>query len=175
MALPSTVTFAAGDIDYVAKLNQIITDFNLVYNAFLATQTGQLFTATSATSWAIGTGSKQFTLAETTPRAFSIGQTVRVSSSASPENYGEGQITAYNISNPLVQLLTVNIASVAGSGTLTAWAIGVASPSAAITSQTVGTATASQFIMVNAARTAIVGVSAPLDGISDPAFWMGAA
>ena len=175
MSLPSTVTFEAGDTDYVAKLNQIITDFNLVYSAFLATQTGQLFAATSATSWTVGNGSKTFTLAETTPRAFSVGQTVRVSSSASPANYGEGQITAYDYSNPSAQLLTVNITSTGGSGTLAAWSIGVASPSAAITSQTVGTATASQFIMTNPAGNAIVGVSAPLDGISDPAFWMGAA
>ena len=175
MSLPSTVTFEAGDTDYVAKLNQIITDFNLVYSAFLATQTGQLFAATSATSWTVGNGSKTFTLAEITPRAFSVGQTVRVSSSASPANYGEGQITAYDYSNPSAQLLTVNITSNSGSGTLTAWSIGVASPSAAITSQTVGTATANQFIMVNSAGSAIVGTTAPLDGISDPAFWMGAA
>jgi hypothetical protein len=175
MALPSTVSFAAGDVDYVAKLNQIITDFNLVYAAFLTTQTGQLFTATSATSWTVGNGSKAFTLAETTPRAFSIGQTVRVSSSASPANYGEGQITAYDISTPTAQVLTVNITSNSGSGTLSAWSIGVASPSAAITSQTVGTANASEFIMVNSTGTAIIGQKAPLDGISDPAFWMGAA
>ena len=173
MALPSTVTFAAGDVDYITKLNQMITDLNATYSAFLATQTGQLFAATSTTSWTVGTGSKTFTLAETTVRAFAIGQTVRVSSSASPSNYGEGQITAYNTSNPSAQTLTVNITSTAGSGTLSAWSIGVASPSAAITSQTVGTATASQFIMTNAAGNAIVGVSAPLDGISDPAFWMG--
>jgi hypothetical protein len=172
MSLPSIVTFAAGDVDYVAKLNQIITDFNDVYSAFLATQTGQLFTANSTTAWTVGTGSKAFTLTETTPRAFTIGQTVRVSSSASPSNYGEGQITAYDTGT---QVLTVNITSTSGSGTLSAWSIGVASPSAAITSQTVGTATASQFIMVNSAGNAIVGTTAPLDGISDPAFWMGAA
>jgi hypothetical protein len=174
MSLPSTVSFAAGDVDYITKLNQIIEDFNLVYAAFLATQTGQLFAATSATSWTVGNGSKAFTLTETTVRAFAVGQTVRVSSSASPANYGEGQITAYDYSNPAAQVLTVNITSTAGSGTLSSWSIGVASPSAAITAQTVGSATADQFIMVNSAGSAIIGQTAPLDGISDPAFWMGA-
>lgn len=171
MSLPSTVTFAAGDVDYITKLNQIITDFNLVYSAFLATQTGELFSGTSTTSWTIGNGSKAFVLAESTTRAFAIGQTVRVSSTASPANYGEGQITAYDTGT---KTLTVNITTTAGSGTLAAWTISVASPSAAITSQTVGTATANQFICVNSSGNAIVGVTAPLDGISDPAFWMGA-
>ncbi len=171
MSLPSTVTFAAGDVDYITKLNQIIADFNLVYDAFLATQTGELFTATSTTSWTVGTGSKAYTLAEATTRAFAIGQTVRVSSTASPANYGEGQITAYDTGT---KVLTVNITTTAGSGTLSAWTISVASPSSAITSQTVGTATADQFIRVNSSGNAIVGVTAPLDGISDPAFWMGA-
>jgi hypothetical protein len=174
MALPSTVSFAAGDVDYVAKLNQIITDFNLVYSAFLATQTGQLFTATSTSNVAVGAGPKTFTLAETTPRAFAIGQTVRVSSNVSPANYMEGQITAYDISTPTAQVLTIS-ATATGSGTFSSWNVSVASPSAAITSQTVGTATANQFIMVNSAGSAIVGQTAPLDGISDPAFWMGAA
>ena len=53
MALPSTVSFSVGQTDYIAKLNQLITDINDVWTAFQATQTGALFNATSTTSNAI--------------------------------------------------------------------------------------------------------------------------
>lgn len=169
MSLPSTVAFTALQTDYITQLNQLVTDINATYAAFLLTQTGSLFVDTSATSWTIGTGSKAFTLAAASARAFQVGQTVRVAYTTTPTNYGTGTITAYT--HPT---LTVNITAVGGSGTQTAWSIGLDVAAGAITSLGVGTATASQFITVNSAGSAIVGLAAPDFGFSDAAFWMGA-
>lgn len=175
MSLPSTVTFAIGDVGYIASLNQLITDINALYTAFLATQSGALFSATSTTSATVGTGSKgPFTLAQTTQRGFAVGQNVRVADTADTANYMEGQITAYDYSNLSAQTLTVNVASSGGSGTKTSWSISIAAGATAITSMGVGTATANQFITVNSAGNALIGQTLPLDGVSDPAFWMGA-
>lgn len=168
MSLPSTVTFAAGDKNYLTSLNQLITDINALYAAFLQTTAGAFFSATSTTSNTVGTGSKTWTLAEATERAFAIGMNVRVADSANAANYLEGQITAY--SHPT---LTVNVSATGGSGTKTAWAVSVAAGSSAITGMGVGTATASQFIRVNSAGNAIIGETLPADGFSDLAFWVG--
>lgn len=174
MSLPSTVDFAAGDTDYITKLDQLVTDMNAVYAAFLATTSGALFSATSTTSATVGTGTKgPFTLAQTTQRAFAVGQTIRVADSANTANYMEGTITAYDYSNLSAQTITVSVSTSGGSGTKTAWTISLAAGATAITSMGVGTATASQFIMVNSTGNAIEGVTAPLDGFADVAFWMG--
>lgn len=168
MSLPSAVTFAAGDVDYITKLNQMITDLNATYAAFLLTQTGSLFSDTSATSWTIGNGSKAFTLASASQRAFQVGQTVRVAYTTTPTNYGTGVVTAYT--HPT---LTVNITATGGSGTQSAWSIGLDVAAGAITSLGVGSATANQFITVNSAGNAIVGLASPDYSFSDPVFWMG--
>ena len=169
MSLPSTVAFTTLQTNYITSLNQMVTDLNATYAAFLLTQTGSLFSDTSATSWTIGTGSKAFTLASGTQRAFQVGQTVRVAYTTTPTNYGTGIITAY--SHPT---LTVNITATGGAGTQTAWSIGLDVAAGAITSLGNGTATASQFIVVNNAGNAIVGQSAPDYSFNDVAFWMGA-
>jgi hypothetical protein len=120
--LPSTVTFAAGDRTYIASLNALIADMNALYTSFLATTAGAFFKATSTTSATIGTGSKgPFTLVETSERAFALGMPVRVADSAAPQtNYMDGSIAAYNTTT---RELTVQVASIAGSGTKTAWTI----------------------------------------------------
>ena len=120
--LPSTVTFAAGDRTYITALNQLVTDINALYTSFLATTAGAFFKATSTTSATVGTGSKgPFTLVETTERAFAIGMQVRVADSAAPStNYMDGSITAYNTTTREV---TVNVTTIAGSGTKIAWTI----------------------------------------------------
>ena len=50
MALPSTIDFNAGDLDYIAKLDQLVADINTLYTEFVATTAGELFKATSTTS-----------------------------------------------------------------------------------------------------------------------------
>lgn len=87
-----------------------------------------VLTATSATSLAIGTGSKAFTVG--TGKAFVTGQTVRAASVASPAaDYMDGTVTGYSGG-----VLTVSVASGGnhGSGTHTDWSIGLI-PSAATT------------------------------------------
>lgn len=122
MPLPSTVAFAAGDTDYIASLNQLITDFNACYTAFLATTSGELFSGTSTTSNAIGTGSKSFTLAEPTQRAFGVGSPIRVADAAAPQtNYMDGSITSY-----VHPAITVNVTAIVGSGTKTSWKFAIA-------------------------------------------------
>jgi hypothetical protein len=72
----------------------------------------------SATSTAIGTGSKTFTVTDAAPLFYS-GQAVEVRSRANPSTARmKGTVTASNGTS-----LTVNVTSVDGSGTLTDWSI----------------------------------------------------
>lgn len=166
MSFPITYTFSALDLDYIVKLNTMLADLNTAYNQWLTTQAPTYFVGSSTTSVLIGTGSKSFTLADASARGWTIGQSLRISSTASPANYMEGQVTAY--SHPS---LTVNVGTIAGSGTLAAWSIGLANPAAAITNATVGSATANQVIAVNGAGNAIVGVTRPASIAYDELAW----
>jgi hypothetical protein len=170
MALPSTVVYAAGDLDYIAKLNQQITDANLLYAQFLLTQASAFFIGASATSLLIAVASKVFTLSDATARAWTVGMTLHAASNANPANYMEGQITAY-----VHPTLTVNVSVNGGAGTFADWKIGLASPGSIITGFGPGAATANQFIVVNAAGSAIVGSTLPRGEIEDPCAWMGTA
>lgn len=128
MGLPSTVTFAAGDTDYIAKLTQMVADLNATYNEYIATTAGELFAGTSTTSNTIGTGSKSFTLAESTQRAFNVGSPIRVADAAAPQtNYMDGSITAY--AHPSI---TVDVTSVTGSGTKTSWKFSISAISGTV-------------------------------------------
>ncbi len=79
---------------------------------------GTLFATTSASSVAIGTGSKSFTIG--TGKGFAVGQFVTVTDQASAVNYMVGNVTAY-----VAGVLTVNVTATGGSGTKTAWRIAV--------------------------------------------------
>lgn len=75
----------------------------------------------SATSTAIGTGSKAFTVNQSQgTNAYAVGMRVRIASRANTANYMEGSITAYTTTS-----LTVNVDLTGGSGTLTDWNIGI--------------------------------------------------
>lgn len=77
---------------------------------------------TSTTSNTIGTGSKTFTTnLAATATAFSVGERVRVASTANPANYMEGIITSFSSTT-----LVVNVDLVGGSGTLASWNFGIA-------------------------------------------------
>ena len=74
---------------------------------------------TSATSLAIGTGSKVFTTnLASTATAFAVGTRVRVVYTTIPTNFMEGVITAFSSTS-----LTVNVDYIGGSGTYAAWNI----------------------------------------------------
>ena len=81
--------------------------------------TGPGYTATSATSFLIGTGSKAFTTQA--GLAYSVGARVRASSNATPTNFMEGLVTAYSGTT-----LTVNVDLTGGSGTAADWNINLA-------------------------------------------------
>lgn len=119
MALPSTVDFHAGQLDYIAELDALVADINALYTSFVATQAGAFFSATSSTSLTVGTGSMSLVLAEASQRAFTLGSPVRIADSAAPStNYMDGMVTAYAHPN-----LTVDVGSNAGSGTKASWSV----------------------------------------------------
>jgi len=72
--------------------------------------------ATSATSFAIGTGSKTFTVQA--GKAFAVNQWVIVQETSNPANQMLGQVTAYSGTS-----LTVNVTATGGSGTHADWTI----------------------------------------------------
>lgn len=78
------------------------------------------FTASSATSMTIGTGSKSLTIE--TGKGFAVGQVLMLASTASPTNYMTGQVTSYNSGTGALE---VNVTSAAGSGTIAAWTVSV--------------------------------------------------
>jgi hypothetical protein len=81
--------------------------------------------ATSTSSVLIGSGSKSLTLAQT-GKAFAVGQWVQITDAAAPStNYMVGAITAFTAGTGA---MTVNVAMVGGSGTLSNWAVHPASP-----------------------------------------------
>lgn len=134
------VTFAAGDTDYIAKLNTLGTN-DESQQAQLDAINGAMFAATSTTSNSVGTGSKSFALVESTRRAFGVGSPIRVADAAAPQtNYMDGSITSYN--HPAI---TVNVTSIAGSGTKTSWqfAISAVAGTVPIASGGTGATTAS--------------------------------
>ena len=83
--------------------------------------TGQIWNelVQSASSYAVGTGSKAFTVADmtTTPLVYA-GQTLEVRSRANPANKMIGVVTG-----ALGTALTINVTSVGGAGTFTDWSI----------------------------------------------------
>lgn len=80
---------------------------------------GAGYLATSATSVAIGTGSKTFTTQ--TGLAYTIGARARASSASVPTNYMEGLVTAYSGS-----ALTINVDTSSGTGSPADWDINLA-------------------------------------------------
>lgn len=81
--------------------------------------TGASYAGTSATSLAIGTGSKVF--ATQAGLAYVVGSRARAASSASPANFMEGVVTAYSGAS-----LTVNVDLIGGTGTFAAWNLSLA-------------------------------------------------
>lgn len=82
--------------------------------------------ATSTTPRTVGTGT--LTLTIQTGKAYAVGQFVVVASTASPENYMSGQVTAHDAGTGA---LTVNVTRVGGSGSFSAWTVSVVGAPAA--------------------------------------------
>ncbi len=101
-------------------------------------------TAASTTSITIAAGSKLLTLTQT-GKGFTVGQTVVVTSTASPTmNWMIGSITAFNASTGVI---TVNVTQTLGSGTFASWTL-VQSPAVNLTTVVpVGTIAAGSFVI----------------------------
>ena len=117
MAFPVTLngrTYTLADFagtSYVEGLPDAFEDF--------VTQAGSLYSTTSTTSNAIGTGSKTFTVEASKP--YQVGTPLRIADTAAPStNWIDGIVTAYSGTT-----LTVNAVAYAGSGTKTAWSINI--------------------------------------------------
>lgn len=109
------VTFTAGGV--TASLNDdewsfVVCDGTDVFKAVTTfPDVSQAFTTNSTTANALATGSLTYTVAA--GKAFGVGMQVRISDAAAPDtNFATGTVTAYSGTS-----LTVNVASVTGSGT----------------------------------------------------------
>ena len=113
--------FNANADAFLGALPTMQSEINAFITALPTAVNGIDYNGTSTTSLTVGTGNK--TLTTQTGKNFQIGQSVRVASTASPSNYMDGQVTAYDSSTGA---MTVAVASVGGSGTLAAWTISLA-------------------------------------------------
>lgn len=84
-------------------------------------------TSSSSTSLLIGTGSKTLTVG--TGLGYALGMPLKLASAANVSNFMKGVVTAYNGGTGA---LTVNVASVGGSGTYADWAVSFDIPDAAV-------------------------------------------
>lgn len=106
---------------FMAALPTFATEANALEGTLQIVAT----TGTSVTSLLIGTGSKSLTTQ--TGKAWVVGSWVYIVNTANVANYMTGQITTYTSGTGA---LVVNVTQTAGSGTLAAWTIGLAVPSA---------------------------------------------
>lgn len=116
----SAVFVAAADA-FVAALPTFVTEANALAAAMNLNST----TDTSASSVAIGTGSKSFTVSA--GKSFVGGMWLTIADAAAPStNSMVGQVTSYSGTS-----LVMNITSVLGSGTKTSWLIAQSAPGGA--------------------------------------------
>lgn len=117
---PTTGLDGGGHVErFTPAMKDVVSVANYVATAATSALGGATTNSTSSTSLTIGTGSKALTLAET-GKAYVVGQYVIIASTANPANKMVGQVTAFS-----GVTLTVNVASVTGSGTIAAWSISV--------------------------------------------------
>jgi hypothetical protein len=133
------VTVALGAINAGLTFICTCTDDPVVVGTSLITFSAQSIvatatqSATSVSSFAIGVGSKTFTIQS--GKAFQIGQWILIQETSNSANQMLGQVTAYSGTS-----LTVNVIAVGGSGTHSDWTIVLTnSPAAAGTQPPIGT------------------------------------
>lgn len=116
----SPATFIIRADAMIAWFGTFVPEMTALGDAIIA-QAGSTNFGTSSTSLAIGTGSKSLTIQA--GKGFQVGQFVMLASTASPSNFMNGQVTAYNSGTGA---LVVNVATVGGTGTFAAWTVSLA-------------------------------------------------
>ena len=107
--------------DIVATADDVATDAsNAAISAASASAVATAMKGTSTTSLSIGTGSK--TLTTQTSKQFTVGNFLTVARTSEPTKLMHGVVTAYNSGTGS---LTVNVTTIAGTGTYTDWSIAV--------------------------------------------------
>jgi hypothetical protein len=109
-----TIAFLDSLEDWAAALPAFAT-------AITAMVSGLDFNGTSTSSVTIGTGAKSFTTQA--GKLWQTGQYVMVANTSAPSNYMLGQVTGYS---GTTLNITVPAGGTGGSGTLSAWSIGIA-------------------------------------------------
>lgn len=106
-------TFSTNAFAMVAALDTFVSETNAVATAMNFNATN----STSSTSWTVASsGSQAFSIE--TGKSYVKGMTVKVASTATPQNWGLGDITAASSGSITVQFRSKN-----GSGTFSAWTI----------------------------------------------------
>lgn len=106
-------TFNTNAFAMVAALDTFVSETNAVATAMNFNATN----STSSTSWTVASsGSQAFSIE--TGKSYVKGMTVKVASTATPQNWGLGDITAASSGSITVQFRSSN-----GSGTFSAWTI----------------------------------------------------
>ena len=118
---PNSATFAADAYPFTQWMAALGPEIDAETARINALGFGA-YSATSATSLTVGTGSKSLTIEA--GKSFVVGQPVVIASTASPTNYMTGQVTSYNSGTGA---LVVNATAIGGSGTVAAWTISIAS------------------------------------------------
>lgn len=118
---PNSATFAADAYPFTQWMAALGPEID-AETARINTLGYGAYSATSATSLTVGTGSKSLTIEA--GKSFAVGQPVVIASTASPTNYMTGQVTSHN---SLTGAMVVNATATGGSGTVAAWTISVAS------------------------------------------------
>lgn len=126
MAFPVTLngrTYTLADFsgtNYVEGFPDALQDF--------VTQAGNIYTTTSTSSVAIGTGSKTFTVADS-GKPYTVGTPLRISDAAAPAtNWIDAIVTSYSGTT-----LVVNAVAYAGSGTIASWNVNIGGSAIAYT------------------------------------------
>lgn len=115
------INFALKGDAFLAALPGFVADANALEQSLQMVAT--MGTSTSALT--VGTGSK--TLTTDPGKAWATGAWIYVFASAAVSNYMVGRITSYNATTGE---LVVNVSAIDGSGTHSAWIIGLATPAA---------------------------------------------
>lgn len=113
------VNFALNGDAFLAALPGFVDDANALEQSMQL----QATVGTSTSSLTVGTGAK--TLTASTGKAWATGAWVYVFASAAVSNYMVGRVTSYNATTGA---LVVNVSAIDGSGTHSAWVIGLATP-----------------------------------------------